>query len=75
MKTLAVAWDDALWTGKEPLISDLSKLVFCISALEVRLDKLGDDKDKDGLDIYTKKANFLIFLTKSLLRNGLESLE
>ena len=75
MKTLTVAWDESLWTGKEPLILDPPKLVFCISALEVRLDKLGDDKDKYGLDSNTKKANCLTLLTKSLLQNGLESLD
>ena len=63
MKTLAVAWADALQTGKEPLILDLSELVFGLSASEVRLDKLGNDKDKDGLDIDTKKAKCLTLLT------------
>ena len=75
MKTLAVVWADALQTGKEPLILDLSELVFGLSASEVRLDKLGNDKDKDGLDIDTKKAKCLTLLTQSLLQNGLESLE
>ena len=39
------------------------------------LDKLGDDKDKYGLDIDTKREKFLTLLTLSLLQNVLESLE
>ena len=55
MKTQASAWDDALRTGKEPLVLDLAELVFGLSALAVSLDKLGDYKNKYGLDIDTKK--------------------
>ena len=32
MKTLAVAWADALRTGKEPPISDPANIVFGLSA-------------------------------------------
>ena len=77
MKTLAVSWADALRTGKEPLISDLSDIVFGLSSLAVRLENLGDDKDKDSLDINAKKGKFLtlLLLTQSLLQNGLASLD
>ena len=75
MKTLAVAWADDLWTGKKRLIYDLSEIIFGVVALAVRLEKLGDDKDKDGLNIDTKKANCLIFLTQYLLQNILEFME
>ena len=75
MKTLTVAWDESLWTGKEHLILDPSKLVFCISALEVRLDKLGDDKDKYDLNLNTKRKTCLTLLTQSLLQNGFKLLE
>ena len=51
VKTHASAWDNALWTGKEPLISDLSQLVFELYYLADRLDELGEDKDQDGLNL------------------------
>ena len=57
MKTLAVSWANSFWTGKEPQISDLAKLIFGLSASAVRLEKLGDDKDKYDLDINTKRTN------------------
>ena len=37
MKTQASDWVDALCTGKEPLVSDLAKLVFDLSSLAYRL--------------------------------------
>ena len=54
---------------------DLSELVFGLSALAVRLDKLGDNKDKYGPDIDTKRSKCLTLLTQYLLQNGLELLE
>ena len=54
---------------------DLSELVFGLSDLAVRLDKLGDDKDKYGLDLDMKRAKCLTLLTQSLLQNGLKYLE
>ena len=75
MKTQASAWANALWNGKEPLISDLSDLVFDLSSLAYRLENLGDDKDEDGLNIDTKKETCLTLLTLSILQNGLKSLE
>ena len=51
MNTQASTWADDLWTEKENLITDLTKLVFGLSALAVRLNKLGDDKDKYGLNL------------------------
>ena len=54
VKTLAVAWANSLRTGKEPSISDLAKIVFGLSASEVRLNKLGDDKDEKQLNIDRK---------------------
>ena len=71
MNTLAVSWADALRTGKEPLISDLSELVFGLSYLAVRLAKLGEYKDKYGLDIDTKKAKCLTFLKILSFRTAL----
>ena len=75
LKTQASAWSDALWTGKEPLISDLAEIFSGLSSSAIRLEKLGDDKDKDGLNIDTKKENCLIFLTQYLLQNILEFME
>ena len=75
MKTQAATWDYALQTGKEPLVLDLAELVFGLSDLAVRLDKLGDDKDKYGLDLDMKRAKCLTLLTQSLLQNGLKYLE
>ena len=75
MKTQAATWDYALQTGKEPLVLDLAELVFGLSDLAVRLDKLGDDKDKYGLDLDMKKAKCLTLLTQYLLQNGLKYLE
>ena len=75
MKTQAGSWSDSLWAGKEPLISDLAELVFVLSDSTVRLDKLGDNKYKYGLDLNTKRAKCLTLLTQSLLQNGLEFLE
>ena len=75
MKTQASAWANALWNGKEPLISDLADLVFDLSSLAYRLENLGDDKDEDGLNIDTKKETCLTLLTLSLLQNGLNYLE
>ena len=72
VNTQASTWANALWTGKQPLITDLSELVFGLSASEVRLDKLGDDKDKYGIDLNTKRENCLTLLTQSILQNGLE---
>ena len=70
----ASAWDDALWTGKEPLVSDLAKLVFGLSFSEDKLDKLGNYKYKEGLDINTKIATYLTPKTSFFLHNGLKSL-
>ena len=75
VNTQTSAWDETLLTGKEPLISDLAKLVFDLSSLAHRLDNLVDDKDEDGLDINTKKAMCLTLLTLSLLQNGLDLLK
>ena len=75
VKTQAANWADALWTWKEPLISDLDELVFGISSLAVRMDKLGDNKDKYGLDIDTKREKCLTLLAQSILQNGLKYLE
>ena len=36
---------------------------------------MGNDKDKEGLDLNTKIETCLTLLTSSLLQNGLESLE
>ena len=74
VNTQASTWADALRTGKQPLITDPAELVFGLSALAVRLDKLGEDKDKYGIDIDTKRLNCLTLLTQSLLQNGLKSL-
>ena len=54
VRTQPSAWEDALWTWKEPLVSDLAKLFFGLSYSEYRLAKLGNDKDKEDVDIYTK---------------------
>ena len=67
MKTQAASWANALWTWKDPLVSDLTDLIFGLSASPVRLDKLGDDKDKYVINIDTKRANCLTLLTQSLL--------
>ena len=56
VRTQASVWDDALWTGKEPLVSDLSKIIFGLSSSVDRLTKLGNDKDKDDVYIDTKRA-------------------
>ena len=75
VKNQAGYWSDAFWTGKERLIKDLAKLVFGLSPLEVRLDNLGDDEYKYGLNLDTKRENFLTLLTQSLLKNGLAFME
>ena len=75
MKTQSSSWADALRTGKEHLITDLSNTVFGLSDLSFRWDKLGDDKDKYGLNLDTNRAKCLTFLTQSLLKNGLKLLE
>ena len=75
MKTQAVAWADALRTWREPPISDIAKIIFGLSALAVRLDKLGDDKDKYDLNLNTKRKTCLTLLTQSLLQNGFKLLE
>ena len=75
MKTQAATWDYALQTGKEPLVLDLAELVFGLSDLAVRLDKLIDNNDEDILDIDTKRENCLTILSSYLLQNGLELLE
>ena len=75
VRTQAAAWDDSLWTGKEPLISDLAEIMFGLYSSAVRLEKLGEDKDKDGINIDTKISKCLTLLTQSLLQNGLELLE
>ena len=75
MNTLAVAWANALRTEKEPPILDPAKLVFGISYLAVRLDKLGDYKDKYGLNLNTKRETCLTLLAQSPLQNGLKLLE
>ena len=72
VKTQASAWDYALWTGNEPLISDIDELVFDLSSSTDMLDNLGDKKDAD---LNTKKAMYLTLLTLSLIQNGLKSLE
>ena len=51
MNTQSSSWADALRTGKEPLITDLSNTVFGLSDLSFMWDKLGDDKDKYGLNL------------------------
>ena len=63
VKTQAAAWSDALWTGKEPLISDLAEIFSGLSSSAIRLEKLGDDKDKYGFDIDTKRSKCLTLLT------------
>ena len=75
MNTQASAWSDALRTGKEPMVLDLAELVFYISSLVDMLDKLGIDKDKEGINFDTKTPTCLTLLTFSLLNNGLYSLE
>ena len=54
---------------------DLAKLVFGLSASAVRLENMGNNRDEKQLDIDTKKERCLTLLTRSLLQNGLESLE
>ena len=41
-------------TWKEPLISDIYKLILGLSVSAVRLDKLDDDKDENKLDFDSK---------------------
>ena len=74
-KNLDVAWTDDIWTGKEPPISDLAKLIFGLYALAVRLNKLGDDTYEEDLYLYTKITMCLTLLSQYLLQKGLESLE
>ena len=74
VKNQASAWDDEFWTGKEPLVSDLAKLVFGLSFSEDKLDKLGNYKYKEGLDIDTKRATYLTLETSFSLHNGLKSM-
>ena len=74
VNTYASSWVDALWTGKEPLISDLAEIVFGLSYLAVRLDKLGDYKDKYCLDLDMKREKCLTLITKSIVQNGLDSM-
>ena len=75
MRNQASIWADALWTGKEPMVSDLAKIVFGLSSLANRLAKLCNDKDKEDFDIYTERETCLTLLTLSILQNGLKSLE
>ena len=54
---------------------DIAKLVFNIYSSADRLDKLGNDKDKDDVDLETKISMCITLLTLSLFHNYLESLE
>ena len=75
MRTQASTWDNSLQTGKDPLVLDLSKLVFGLSYLADRLAKLVNDKDKEDVNINTNRATCFTLLTLSLLQNVLKSLE
>ena len=75
VKAQALSWANALWTGKEPFVSDLYRFVFGLSYSGDRLEKLGSGLDEKGENTEAKKDACLTLLTSSLLSNDLELLE
>ena len=73
MKAQAIDWANALHNGQEPVVCDLSTIIFELSSCKSRLEDLGSDKH-DGKIFFQKKQIRLSLLTLYLLTNGIATL-